>query len=157
LELNSEFSEKFNRILIYIVILTLFFVFIFQGIIYYQPLTYQLSLIDKLEGELINYEAVYPAGDVLLNLEHITFRVVDPYLASLPEAKIYLNNKQVGDFTNLQYTLIVESGDRIILDASDYIADFFIEITPSEDLKIKEEVIRISRGEQAIIIVEPAD
>jgi len=150
-------SEIFNRMLIYIVFLTLFFVFISQSIIYYQPLNFQLSLIDKIEGELINYETVYPAGDVLLNLKHVTLRVVDPYLTSLPEAKIYLNNKRVGDFTNLQYTLIVENGDRIILDASDYFEELLIEITPSEGLKLEKEVIRVSRDQQAIIIVEHTD
>jgi len=157
LRLNSECSEKFNRILIKIIILTLFFLFISQGIIYYQPLNYQLSLIDKLEGELINYENVYPAGDVLLNVTHLTLRVINPYLTSLPEAKIYLNDKQVGDFTNLQYTLIVEKGDRIIVDASSYFMDLLIEITPSEDLKIKKDIIRVNSGEQAIIQVEHHD
>lgn len=146
--------ELINKLLIKIVLFTLFLVLICQTIIYYDPFHLQISLIDKLEGEPILFQEVNPVGDVVLNMKYVTLKIMNPYITSLPEAKIFCNEKQVGDFTNLQFTVIVEIGDRLTIDASKYSLDLLIKAVPSKDIKIPYELIHIKKEGKTTIFIE---
>lgn len=148
------YFKLFDKILIKLVLLTFFLVIVCQTIIYYQPHNLKISLVDRLEGEQIILQEVYPAGSVDLAAKNITFRVVNPYLNSLPEAKIFLNGKEIGNFTNLQFSFPVEEGDNITIDPSMYTLDLSIQMIPSEELKTEEKLIYVKKGEKINITIE---
>jgi len=154
LDLDDKISEFVNKFLIRLSFLFFFLVLICQGIIYYQPYGLQIGLVDKLEGEPIKFEEVYPSGNVALEVKNMTLKVINPYISSLPEVKIFCNGKQVGDFTNLQFSLLTEIGDRITIDASKYSLDLAIRVIPSEGVKIKDEVLRIKKSGKITVLVE---
>lgn len=148
------FFKLFDKLLVKLVYLTFFLVVVCQAMIYYQPYNLKISLVDKLEGEQIKLQEVYPAGRVDLAAKNITFRVVNPYINSLPEAKVFLNGKEIGDFTNLQLSFPVEEGDTITIDPSMYSLDLQIQIIPSEELKFREKLIYVKNGEKINITIE---
>lgn len=150
----SFIHRLFDKVLIKIIFGVFIVVLVCQTLIYYQPYNLKISLVDKLEGKPIKIEEVYPAGDLALSAKNITLRVTNPYITSLPEAKILLNEKEIGDFTNLQFSLLVENKDCITIDASRYSFDLLIQLIPSEELKIKEKVIRVKAGEKGNIFIE---
>ncbi|NLT96046.1 MAG: hypothetical protein GXW85_11075 [Clostridia bacterium] len=148
------FEKLFAKVLIKIIFLSLILVLLSQTIIYYQPYNLKLSLVDRLEGEPIRLAEIQQAGNVDLAGQNITLKVLNTNIKSLPEAKILLNDMEIGDFSNMQFSFLAKKGDLITIDASRYSLDLRIHIIPSEEMKIKDGIINVKKGEKAVIAIE---
>jgi sporulation-control protein spo0M len=119
-----------------------------------RPLSIAISLIDKLEGERIEENIVYPAGDLALDINNLTLRLLNPYIFSLPKAKIYVNDELIADFTNLQQSLSVKVGDKVTIDNSSYSLNLIFKVTTTGNIKVSNHTVNVNKGQKITIDVE---
>ncbi|MFZ5943464.1 MAG: hypothetical protein ACOYVD_05100 [Bacillota bacterium] len=142
--LKNDFLSYGSNLLIKLVVFCFIAVFAIQILFFYKPFSFTLSLAEKIEGEKIEIDYSSIASEMDLKAKYIVLKVVNPYVHSLPEGKIYINNKLIGDFSKLNKTLDIQPGDRVSLDFSAYSMEIFLNIVPSEEINTPEEIVAIN-------------
>ncbi|MDK2822551.1 MAG: hypothetical protein PWQ67_1347 [Clostridia bacterium] len=151
---DKDLFDICNKILIQLVIFLFTLVIFCQFLLLSRPLSIAISLIDKLEGERIEENIVYPAGDLALDINNLTLRLLNPYIFSLPKAKIYVNDELIADFTNLQQSLSVKVGDKVTIDNSSYSLNLIFKVTTTGNIKVSNHTVNVNKGQKITIDVE---
>jgi len=154
---SIEFINYGSKVLINSIIICLTLVILAQCILLTEPYSAKISLLDKIEGKRINNDIIYPTGNINLEVNYITFKVLNPYIGSLANGKIYVNNKLIGDFSSLQNTINVELGDIINLVFIDYSLDIIVKFVASKGIKIEKDIVKIDQGTDFIMEVKEAN
>ena len=148
------FLEKSEKLLLFLVAFLFTGVIVVQSLIFYEPLPLQLSLLSAIEGEKIEHNQVFFTGHVDTEVSNLTFRVLTPYITSLPKAKILINGQKAADFTKLQTSVNVKVNDQITIDISDYELDLQFKIVPSgNEIKIPQELVTVKGGQSTTFTV----
>jgi len=123
----------------------------------YKPIARQITLLERLEGQKMENSFEYPASKFNVGVNNITFKVMTPYISSLPHGKIIVNKKKVNDFTNLQATIGVKPNDKVTLDFSWYSLDLDIKIISTGKIKVPQGIIHIKKGTTYTFYVHQPD
>jgi len=154
---DSNFFEAGDKLLIKMIYVLFCLVIFSQALLVYEPFHLRISLLEKLEGEKIEENLIYPAGDINIGTNNLTFRLLTPYISSLPQANILVNGEKNSDFTNLQTTISAEVGDKVTIDITNYSLDLEFKVISSGKIKIPKDVLSVRKGQSLTIIVEKAN
>lgn len=110
---------------------------------------------ELLDGQIIKeYEFFQPVQDIELK-SFLVVKLKTPYIPSLPQGKIYINDQFIACLTNINKKIPVQPGDKVEIDVSDYLLPLTFVLEGSQDFSIKNKLIKIpAKGRKSIFIPE---
>lgn len=118
-----DIINRVEKALIRLVTLTLLILVVIQGLMTSDPIRFYLSWGERMEGQTIEIPAVTPIEETQPNeirSPQATVTIEVEKFSSLPKARIMVNGKEQGIFTQRQVPLTLKAGDTLEIDASAY-------------------------------------
>jgi hypothetical protein len=119
-----DIINRVEKGLIRIVTITLLALVVIQGLMTSDPIRFYLSWGERMEGQTIEIPAVTPIEEkrpeATVESPQATVTISIEKFSSLPKAKLLVNGKEQGKFTQREVRLVLQAGDTLEIDSGAY-------------------------------------